>query len=36
VFPSAAGVKFDADIKSTSEKRMETLVDVGMEIGKVV
>ena len=26
---------FDDDLKSTSEKSMETLVQVGMEIGKV-
>jgi hypothetical protein len=28
-------VTFDDDLKSTSEKSMETLVQVGMEIGKV-
>ena len=34
VFPSDAGVQFDADLVATSEKGMETLVRVGMEMGK--
>ncbi|WWD21949.1 phosphatidylserine decarboxylase [Kwoniella shandongensis] len=35
VFPSRSGVKFDEDLVATSEHQMETLVRVGMEIGKV-
>ncbi|KAL7423353.1 hypothetical protein Q5752_002656 [Cryptotrichosporon argae] len=35
VFPAAASVRFDADLVATSEKSMETLVRVGMEIGTV-
>ncbi|ORY25366.1 phosphatidylserine decarboxylase-domain-containing protein [Naematelia encephala] len=35
VFPSAAGLQFDEDIRSNSEQSMETLVKVGMEIAKV-
>ncbi|WWC87282.1 phosphatidylserine decarboxylase [Kwoniella dendrophila CBS 6074] len=35
VFPSASGVKFDEDLVKNSEHQLETLVRVGMEIGKV-
>lgn len=35
VIPSAAGVQFDKDLLATSQKQMETVVRVGMEIGKV-
>ncbi|WWD08045.1 phosphatidylserine decarboxylase [Kwoniella europaea PYCC6329] len=35
IFPSKSGVAFDADVVSNSENGMETLVRVGMEIGKV-
>jgi phosphatidylserine decarboxylase len=35
VVPRAAGVFFDDDLLATSEKMMETLVRVGMEIGRV-
>ncbi|WVQ83822.1 phosphatidylserine decarboxylase [Cryptococcus sp. DSM 104549] len=34
VFPSAAGVQFDEDLRVNSEHQIETLVKVGMEIGK--
>ncbi|ODN96548.1 phosphatidylserine decarboxylase [Cryptococcus wingfieldii CBS 7118] len=36
VLPSRAGLQFDADLKENSLKQMETLVQVGMEVGKVV
>jgi len=35
IFPSVCGVSFDQDIITNSEHSMETLVRVGMEIGKV-
>ncbi|WWD00210.1 phosphatidylserine decarboxylase [Kwoniella sp. B9012] len=35
VFPSKSGVAFDDDVVRNSENGMETLVRVGMEIGKV-
>lgn len=35
VFPRSAGLQFDSDLLATSEKQMETLVRVGMEIGRV-
>ncbi|OCF37743.1 phosphatidylserine decarboxylase [Kwoniella heveanensis BCC8398] len=35
VFPSASGLVFDDDLVANSKKGMETLVRVGMEIGKV-
>lgn len=35
VFPEASGIQFDKDILANSEKSMETLVRVGMEIGSV-
>lgn len=35
VFPSAAGIQIDGDIKANSEKKTETLVKVGMEIASV-
>ena len=35
VFPSAAGVEFDEDMRTNSDKSTETLVRVGMEIAKV-
>jgi phosphatidylserine decarboxylase len=35
VFPASAGVAFDADLLATSQTQMETLVSVGMEMGKV-
>ncbi|KAE8540401.1 phosphatidylserine decarboxylase [Cryptococcus gattii VGV] len=34
VFPKSAGVEFDSDLVENSKKKMETLVRVGMEIGK--
>ncbi|WVQ91772.1 phosphatidylserine decarboxylase [Cryptococcus gattii] len=34
VFPKSAGVEFDSDLVENSKKQMETLVRVGMEIGK--
>ncbi|KAK8846641.1 phosphatidylserine decarboxylase [Kwoniella newhampshirensis] len=36
VYPSTTGVKFDDDLVANSEEKMETLVKVGMEVGKVV
>ncbi|EIW68665.1 hypothetical protein TREMEDRAFT_69127 [Tremella mesenterica DSM 1558] len=36
VFPSSAGLEFDADLRDNSERETETLVRVGMEIAKVV
>lgn len=35
VLPSAAGIEFDEDMRTNSEKSTETLVRVGMEIAKV-
>lgn len=35
VFPESSGIKFDEDIAANSQKSMETLVRVGMEIAKV-
>lgn len=35
VFPSESGLVFDQDLVATSEKGMETIVKVGMEIAKV-
>lgn len=35
VFPSSAGVQFDNDLKFNSDASVETVVRVGMEIGKV-
>ncbi|GFZ49041.1 hypothetical protein JCM24511_06791 [Saitozyma sp. JCM 24511] len=35
VCPSTAGVVFDQDIVANSEKQTETLVRVGMEVGKI-
>ncbi|WVR04306.1 phosphatidylserine decarboxylase [Kwoniella sp. DSM 27419] len=35
VFPSGSGVVFDDDLLKNSEKKVETLVRVGMEIAKV-
>lgn len=35
VFPSESGLVFDQDLVTTSEKGMETIVKVGMEIAKV-
>ncbi|KIR60414.1 phosphatidylserine decarboxylase [Cryptococcus bacillisporus CA1280] len=34
VFPKSAGIEFDSDLVENSKKQMETLVRVGMEIGK--
>lgn len=34
VFPKSGGVEFDSDLVENSKKQMETLVRVGMEIGK--
>lgn len=35
IIPEIAGVNFDADLLATSQKQMETLVRVGMEIARV-